>query len=43
MGCGLFSAPVLSGRTLTMVLSIETASNLMRAILSRWEVLEDPI
>ncbi len=26
-----------------MVLSIETASNLMRAILSRWEMLEDPI
>ena len=31
-----FNAPVPSGCTLTMVLSIETASSLMRTICSRW-------
>ncbi len=36
LGAVFFSAPVPSGWTLTMVLSIDTASILMRTICSLW-------
>ena len=43
LGSVFFNAPVPSGWTLTMVLSIETASSLMRDYLLSLQILEYPV